>query len=472
VADTQTGEPLAGVTIVVTSPSLQQSQSTLSDGTGSYKISRLPPGSYQIVYYYLESQAKRTGVEVSINKNTQIYQKIDTNAGGGEVIVVQGNPTIDTTSTTQGVTLNQDYIQNIPVPGRTFTSALGAAAGTQNDGVGVSFSGSASLENQYVVDGVNTTSLGGGNKGRAEERKRERDMRWRPGGSSGAALRYREILDQLADRETDRALLAATRWHSESPGDVLALIGLGEALEAAGYPGLAARAYGSIVDLHPSRAEMRRAAAARLLRLGKRALPLAVDVLEVAHAQRPDHPHGAHLLAIALSLTHRDREAIAILMTALAQPDFLNRASAAAELLRYDMSVIAASWLRRRPGATREVRRSLEGAGIMVPMEPSRVVVLSWENDATDLDLSVGRGEGVARAPDWASGFGPETLYLEGPLAATRPGDNLIEVRYDTQAMMGHALGQVQLISHDGAGRLRVETLPFALMREGQTIRM
>src|SRR5207253_287555 len=37
--------------------------------------------------------------------------------------------------------------------------ALGAAAGSQNDGLGTSFSGSSSLENQYYVDGVNTTGL-------------------------------------------------------------------------------------------------------------------------------------------------------------------------------------------------------------------------------------------------------------------------------------------------------------------------
>ncbi|MBL0220505.1 MAG: TonB-dependent receptor [Myxococcales bacterium] len=36
---------------------------------------------------------------------------------------------------------------------------LGAAAGSQGDGLGVSFSGSSSLENQYYVDGVNTTGL-------------------------------------------------------------------------------------------------------------------------------------------------------------------------------------------------------------------------------------------------------------------------------------------------------------------------
>jgi outer membrane receptor protein involved in Fe transport len=75
------------------------------------------------------------------------------------VKIVDSAPTIDPTSTTQGMTIDKNYMKNVPVPGRTFESVLGAAAGSQGDALGVSFSGSTSLENQYVVDGVNTTGL-------------------------------------------------------------------------------------------------------------------------------------------------------------------------------------------------------------------------------------------------------------------------------------------------------------------------
>ena len=50
------------------------------------------------------------------------------------------------------------FLDNIPT-GRTFPAVLGAAAGSQADSFGVSFSGSTSLENVYIVDGVNTTGL-------------------------------------------------------------------------------------------------------------------------------------------------------------------------------------------------------------------------------------------------------------------------------------------------------------------------
>jgi hypothetical protein len=83
-----------------------------------------------------------------------------TSQSGGEHIVISGNaPTIDTTSTRQGITIDREYMSSVPIRGRGFEDALTAAAGAQSDALGVSFSGSTSLENEYVIDGVNTTGL-------------------------------------------------------------------------------------------------------------------------------------------------------------------------------------------------------------------------------------------------------------------------------------------------------------------------
>jgi len=161
ITDSKSGEKLAGVTVTVTSPSLQGAQTAISDENGFFKISELPPGEYLITYYYLEITVERSGITVGVNKVTPGHQKLDQGKAGGEVVkITDSAPTIDPTSTTQGITIDKNYIKNIPVPGRTFESALGAAAGSQNDGSGgVSFSGSSGLENQYYVDGVNTTGL-------------------------------------------------------------------------------------------------------------------------------------------------------------------------------------------------------------------------------------------------------------------------------------------------------------------------
>jgi hypothetical protein len=157
VTDTSSGAALAGVTIVVSGNS---SQTTITEEDGSYRITDLTPGEYLVTFFFGDVTIERRGIKVGVNKTIPLFQKINTSAAVSETIVIDDKPpAIDPTSTTQGITIDQDYTKNIPVPGRTFESTLGAAAGSQSDGVGVSFSGSSSLENQYVVDGVNTTGL-------------------------------------------------------------------------------------------------------------------------------------------------------------------------------------------------------------------------------------------------------------------------------------------------------------------------
>ena len=165
VSDKASGAVMAGVTVVATSPALQGTQSAISEANGFYKITNLPPGTYVVTFYYGNITQKRTSILVNANKVTPVFAKLDTNLAAGEVIEIKGTPNIDTTSTTQGITLNRDYTRNIPVPGRTFEDALSAAAGSAGDDLGVSFSGSTSLENQYIVDGINTTGLTFGNVG-------------------------------------------------------------------------------------------------------------------------------------------------------------------------------------------------------------------------------------------------------------------------------------------------------------------
>ncbi|MBI4508944.1 MAG: TonB-dependent receptor [Deltaproteobacteria bacterium] len=161
VTDDSTGQKLAGVTVVVTSPSLQGTQEEVSDSTGQYYIANLPPGTYEVTFYYSEITVRRQNIGVSIGKVTPVHVHLETSRAAGEVItIVEKAPSIDIGSTKQGVTIDQEYTKNIPVSGRTFADVLGAAAGSSGDfRGGTTFSGSTSLENSYVIDGLNTTSL-------------------------------------------------------------------------------------------------------------------------------------------------------------------------------------------------------------------------------------------------------------------------------------------------------------------------
>jgi len=133
VADSRSSEKLAGVTVVATSNKSKASQTAITDETGSYSIA-LDPGTYTVTFYYAETQIERSGVTVGTAKITPVFQKIDSSRSAGEVIKITSRaPTIDPTSTTQSIKVNGGYTRNIAVPGRTFDSTLGAAAGSQRD---------------------------------------------------------------------------------------------------------------------------------------------------------------------------------------------------------------------------------------------------------------------------------------------------------------------------------------------------
>ena len=157
ISDASTGTPVAGATVVVTGPELQGAQTYITEGDGQYIITNLNPGTYLVTVYYLEAETRRSNARVQLGKVAVINVKIKTDAQSGEVIEIVGRaPIIDQGSTKTGQTITPDYTENIPT-GRTFGGVLGTAAGSQNDIYGVSFGGSTSAENTYIVEGINTT---------------------------------------------------------------------------------------------------------------------------------------------------------------------------------------------------------------------------------------------------------------------------------------------------------------------------
>jgi len=136
VTDAKSGEKLPGVTVIATSPALSQTETAITDDSGVYRIASLPPGTYLVSFYYADVTLQRSGIKLDKGKVAMVSQKIDQSRGGGEVISIKSNaPTIDPTSTSQGITLDQNYVRNIP-PGRTFDGVLGASPGAQGDSLG------------------------------------------------------------------------------------------------------------------------------------------------------------------------------------------------------------------------------------------------------------------------------------------------------------------------------------------------
>ncbi len=290
--------------------------------------------------------------------------------------------------------------------------------------------------------------------------------------------RYAEVMEDLAAGRVAAARALAEGWSAAAPGDVLALLALGEAWEAAGEKTAAARAYGSLIDLFPSRADLRRLAGERLERLGDVGLELAIDSYEKAVRQRPDHPSGHRLLAWARLGAGRYAAAFAALERGLEQDYPRGRFPGVDRVLREDLGLVAAAWLRAEPGRREEVLDRLREHGARLATEPSLRFVLSWETDANDVDLHVyDRQDGHAyfrsrRLPsggelfaDVTTGYGPECFAVPEP-AGRGAAPYRLRVHYYSRGPMGYGMGTVQIVAHDGAGRLAVEPRPFVVMAD------
>jgi outer membrane protein OmpA-like peptidoglycan-associated protein len=286
--------------------------------------------------------------------------------------------------------------------------------------------------------------------------------------------RFAEAMALLKAGKPEQARSAAQSWRDQRPADVLALLALGAAAEATGDLPLAARAYGSLIDLFPAQADDRRLAGERLEHLGGDALALAVDTYRQARAQRPDQPSSHRLLAYALVRAGQPAAALDIALEGVRQTYPADRFAAVGPILREDAGIIAAAAIRQNPGTRENIMRRLSAAGVGLATGRSLRFVLSWETDASDVDLHVKDGKGGIAwysqpklesggrlYADVTTGYGPECFAIDGTPAAY---PYALSVTYYNQGPTGYGLGRVQVIEHDGSGQLRFDDRPFVLL--------
>jgi len=284
------------------------------------------------------------------------------------------------------------------------------------------------------------------------------------------------VMTWLKTGHPNEALKAALAWRDTDAGDVLALVALGEVYEALGRRRDAARAYSSIIDLFPGRADLRRFAGERLERLGQEGLALAIDTFEKARAQRPDHPASHRLLAFALLRQHKLAEAFDVLAEGARRSYPAGRFAGVDQILREDLGLVAAAWLRKEPKRRDDVAKRLEHAGAQLETRPSLRFVLNWETDANDVDFHIYDGKqnhafyrekqlatGGELYADVTTGYGPECFTIQNKPTAY---PYKLQAHYYARGPMGYGMGKLEIIEHDGEGDLRFEERPFVIMQD------
>ncbi len=280
------------------------------------------------------------------------------------------------------------------------------------------------------------------------------------------------------------ALSRARAWHAREPGNVLALVGLGEALEAAHAPDAptsptAARIYGSIIDLFPGRADLRRFAGERLARLP--ATSLSIDTFRRAVADRPDHMTGHRLLAYAYVRANRLDDAFTAILAGLDHDYRATSYAGGRRVLSEDAGLIGAVYAAREPSKRAEIARALTSRKLALATSASTRFVLHWETDANDVDLHVSDARGnhaFYSAPklatggelyaDVTTGYGPECFTIPGKPTA---GPYKVSAHYYAQGPMGYGMGLLEVVRFDGKA-LAFEHKPFVITTNRATLEL
>jgi len=318
---------------------------------------------------------------------------------------------------------------------------------------------------------------GGEGDGRGDALSQDSREQWPPR-NAPAPLKgtLAEIDRALRSGNTDAALAKARAWHDKDPGDVLALIGLGEALEANKDLATASRIYGSIIDLFPRRADLRRFAGERLERIGASSRALAVDTYRKAVAERPDHLTGHRLLAYALLRDGKHAEAFAAILAGLDQKYPDGRFQGGERVLTDDAGLIGAAYAAVAPNQKAAIEKQLAQRGAVLPTRPSTRFIMYWETDANDVDFHIqdARGghafysnktlpSGGELYADITTGYGPECFAIEG---SPKAGPYRLSINYYSQGPMGYGMGLLQIVKHDGKGKLAFQDRPYVIMAD------
>jgi hypothetical protein len=161
----RSGAPLPGVTVELRSPNLQGSQTDVSDAHGRFRFGQLPPGTYSLNATLSGfSTMRQSNLQVGLGRTLTL--EVTLSQAVSETIVVSGAaPVVDVTSLTTGTNVTSQTMQSLPL-GRNYIAAAKLAPGTNADATGVTVYGSSGAENQYIIDGLNTTDLRDGTQGK------------------------------------------------------------------------------------------------------------------------------------------------------------------------------------------------------------------------------------------------------------------------------------------------------------------
>jgi hypothetical protein len=161
-----TGGVMPGVTVTARNQETGLTRSTVTEGTGEYRLPALPPGLYTLTAELSGFNTEtREDIILVIDQTATIPLTLRP-AGIQETVTVTGeSPIVDTTASTVATSVSNAQIQDLPVASRRWIDLAMLTPGTSQDNIRGQFyrgnvnvgAGGREYSNGFVVDGVNNT---------------------------------------------------------------------------------------------------------------------------------------------------------------------------------------------------------------------------------------------------------------------------------------------------------------------------
>lgn len=162
------GAVVAGATVKASGTALATERSATTDSEGFYRLSALPAGTYSVTVSGTGFAEKTSNIELTLNRNAIFDVQLQVGAIGGEVVVTDVLPLLESTSSSTGATVTPRQIQDFPVNGREYLDLLqlvpGVAINRQSTGDNANpVLGERSGNNNFFIDGQpNKDTVNGG----------------------------------------------------------------------------------------------------------------------------------------------------------------------------------------------------------------------------------------------------------------------------------------------------------------------
>jgi len=158
VVSDEEGNPLPGVTVTASSPSLIGTQTFITTSEGNFRFPSLPPGTYEIVTQLEGFQIiKRANIIVNIGRTVEIKIQMAISQIQEEVLVTAPSPTVDVSTSRISLNISSDFITKLPIA-RDLYDIQNMTPGAVSDGRSYrrtsSILGGTVRSNLYTMDGV------------------------------------------------------------------------------------------------------------------------------------------------------------------------------------------------------------------------------------------------------------------------------------------------------------------------------